>query len=295
MTATADAPADTPLHEHISQRLAGPSPVTLADLTKGFTKPRVKRGQPRPDSEGSLREAVAEAVREGRAFSHPSGKGGAERYWHRDEAEAVRQAVLAAAGEPRTPAELKRAGATGLKMDAGFVDGVVRGLIGEDRLFEYPPKTKAGGPRFATAPPPPPAPVLETKKFSGDLGRLVTSFVKLQAKAGVSTDELFAAVRARVGPEGVLTTSQHSLADLILKVVAGAGPGSVLSLADVRAAMPPAHRGKTFDAAVFELADAGSVRIYQDGEPAALSAEERRQLVADDNGHVFRTIKRAQQ
>jgi hypothetical protein len=56
--------------------------------------------------------------------------------------------------------------------------------------------------------------------------------------------------------------------------------------------MPAEYRGRAFDEAVLRLADAGRVRVYQDGDPTALTAEERAANVADGYGHVFTNIAR---
>lgn len=249
----ADAPAPpASLADHVRDKLAGSAPVTLADLKKGRKAPPKKSGQ---TLDGLVLEAVGEAERDGRAFAAASGKGGAKRYWHRDEAEAVRQAVLAAAAEPRTVAELKKAGAAGLKADAGFVEAVARGLIGEDRLFEYPAKTKAGGPRFATVAPPPP---LAQGKFPGRVDKLVRDVAKLAADARVTTDDVLAAVRARQTPdESAAPAPAAELDDLILKAVAEAAP--TLLLPDLRRELPAEYRGPAFDAAVLRLAAARRV------------------------------------
>jgi hypothetical protein len=287
MTVTADAPADTSLSEHIHDKLSGPAPVTLADLKQGGPKPpKAKRGEPKPDPLARLRDALAEAVRDGRAFAHPSGKGGAERYWHRDEAEAVRAAVRTAAGEPRTLAELRKAGAAGLKADAGFVDGVVRGLIGDDRLFEHPAKTPKGGPRFATAPPPPPLPPLAWGKFPSRVAKLLTDAAKLGKDAGVPVEEVLAAVRALLAPVDAEPASQPDEVDeLILSAVAVAAP--TLPLADLRGQMPAAHRGPAFDAAVLRLAAAKRVQVFTDGEPLQFPEEVREGFVQDPHGNVY--------
>lgn len=232
--------------------------------------------------------AVGEAERDGRAFAAASGKGGAKRYWHRDEGEAVRQAVLAAAAEPKTLAELKKAGAAGLKSDSGFVEAVTRGLIGEDRLFEYAPKTKAGGPRFATVPPPPP---LAQGKFPAAVAKLAQGVAKLAADARVSLDDVFEAVRAVVTPAQPAVAPEPPAAeidDLILKAVAEAAP--TLLLADLRRDMPAEYRGPAFDAAVLRLAAARKVQVYTDSEPLHFPEEVRAGFVTDDRGNVYTNV-----
>ncbi len=298
--ATATEPT---LSETVRDLLAkSPTPLKLSELVARLPKPlrpRKVRGQPAPaaiDYGATVREALDDEARAGRVFRHPSGPQGAERYWDRDEKRAVQEAAVAAATVPKTLAQLKTAaGGSARGAAVGFLDGAIRDLIGEGLLFEHPPRTKAGGPLFAKYAPPPPLPTLERANFKTKVDTLFTNFERLRAGASVSAEELFAALRARLQPGATAppaVTVGAKLDELILRLVANAGPGSVLSLAELRQQMPVEYQGRVFGEAVLRLAGEERVRVYQDSDPAALSAQERADYVDDGHGHVFKTIAR---
>ncbi len=161
-------------------------------------------------------------------------------------------------------------------------------------LFEHPPKTKTGGPLFANYAPPPPPPVLEWAGVKKKVDALFKTFEKLLAEAKVPAKELFAARRARLGT-GEITppvTDRLNLDELILRLVASAGPGSVLALAELRRQMPVEHQGRAFGEVVLRLADDERVRVSQDSDPAALSPQGRAEYVDDGHGYVFKTVAR---
>ena len=300
MTEAPAAPAGTSVADHVRDKLAGDLPVTFADIKRGLPRASGKAATAR---DGSLRELLAEAVREGRAFAHPTGRSGAERYWARDEQEVVRDALLTAAGEsPRSAAQMR----TAARADGSFVERMVGQLEGDGRLFRVPGRAV----KYTTARPAPPPGPLDRPAIRRRLDTLVRSVSKLLADAGVSADELFAAVRGKLPAEAQPETHAEvppageprrvvdpagELDELILKAVAADRFGGVLSLADLRAEMPPEYRGPAFDAAVLRLAAARRVRITKDADPADLTPAERAGFVADDHGHVFRTIARREE
>src|SRR5262249_52498882 len=119
------APAPTPnIPELIHQKLDhSTAPLTVKELAKGLARPKkVTAGE----FEKSIADYLADNVRAGWVFGHPSGSKSAERYWNRDEKDVIRQAVLAAASEPKKLGDLKKAAKSAVaKVDKKFADGVV--------------------------------------------------------------------------------------------------------------------------------------------------------------------------
>lgn len=110
------APAPT-LHETLRGTLAdAPAPLALKDLIKGLKK---AKGEKAPVAE-SAAEFLAAEIEAGRVFKTASGPMGAERYWTRDENEAIRAAVLAKASPPAKLADLKKAAQEATKADKAF-------------------------------------------------------------------------------------------------------------------------------------------------------------------------------
>ena len=309
-----DAPEAAPsLSTRLGEVLNGPAPLPLKDILKGLPKPpkepkpRRKKGEPAPqavDLGSEVGKLLDDEYHVGRAFRYPSGAKGVERYWARDEKQLLRDAALEAAAEPQPlPALLKALKGVVNGTDNGFAEAVVRDLIGEDRLYEHPPKTKKGGPLFARVPPRPPTPPLELPKARKELDKLAKSAAKLLTSAGVSADTLLAALRHLLaGKEDEEERKDESpaaapdagdgpeLDEHILRAVAHAGPGSVLSLADLRRQMPAESRGPAFDVAVLRLADAGRVQVFQDSDPFQFPEEERAGFVTDARGHTYTNI-----
>lgn len=292
---TPDAAPD-PVADMIREKLrAAPQPLKLADVVKGLTRP--KKVKP-ADFQGLAREAIDAAFLLGQAFHYPSGPKGVERFWGRDEKQALRDAAVKAAAEPKTLAALRTAVGKAVKgTNPEFIDGVVRGLIGEDQLFEHPAKTKAGGPLFAATAPPPQLPPLLRPKFRKKFDTFAKSAGKLLAEAGASFDDLVAALRSVLAPSPEPTTPDAEptapiaeLDALILDAVANAGPGWVVSLADLRKDMPAKYRGQVFDAAVLRLANERRVSVHRDGDPARFTPEEQAEYVSDGAGHLFTSI-----
>lgn len=273
-----DTPTDGLAGEIRGRLTAAAAPLKLADVLKGLPKPK---GVSAAAFKASALQALDDEFRLGRAYRYPSGTKGAERFWSRDEKQVLRDAAVAAAATPKKFSALKTATATAIKgTDGGFVEAVLRDLVGDDRLFEHPSTGKAGGAMFAAVPPPPPATGLDLPKFKKRLDTLVKSAEKLLADAGVSAEALAAAVLARLAPTDAAadpvvaprsTAVVPELEQIILKAVAEAGPGSVLSAADLRSEMPAEYRGPEFDATVLALAEAGRVRVYQDADPLSFS------------------------
>lgn len=295
--------AATALADHIRAKLAGATaPLKFADVKKGLKKP------PKVSPavfDATIREVLVGEERAGRAFAYPSGPKGAERYWGRDEKHALREAALEAAETPLTLADLAKRVKPVCSADAAFVDGLLRELISEDRLFEHPPagKGKAAKARFGTtAPPPPPPPPhpLEVGKNKTAFAKLVEAARKLSQTAQVSSGELLDLLREKLADspspddqqsrrpepaaapaptaEPVVVPSAGELGELILRAI---GTAPVASLADLRRAMRPEHRGRPFDEAVLRLDDEQRVVLHQDANPARYTDTERAEFVAD--------------
>lgn len=316
----ADAPPAAPpaapasLVDLVRDKLAGAAaPLKFADVKKGFKKP------PRVSAavfDANIREVLVGEERAGRAFVSPSGPKGVERFWSRDEKHALREAALEAAETPRPLADLGKRLKPVSGADAAFLDGLLRDLIAEDRLFEYPPagKAKAAKPRFGTtAPPPPPPPPhpLEVGKNKAAFAKLVEAARKLSQTSGVSAADLLARLGAVLGDEDVgepatpgevppatappLPAEQprsdgasRDLGELILEAI---GRSPVVSLADLRKRMPPGDQGRAFDAAVLRLDDQRRIILHQDANPLRYSETERAEFVADGNS-LFTSVSR---
>ncbi|HYH68588.1 MAG TPA: hypothetical protein VD866_28100 [Urbifossiella sp.] len=289
--------------DHLSQAIltklsASPHPLKLADLAKGLPNPN--KAKPTAFKTEVIRVVEGE-YQVGRVFRYPSGSKQTERFWVRDEKRVLQEAAVAVAAVPVTLAALRTALGRAVKgTDAGFTEGVVRELIGQDRLYEHPPKTKAGGPLFATTPPPPPVPILEQPKFRKRTETLTRSAAKLLADAGVGLDDLVAVFRHRINsasadtgpapPAEIIAPTQQGTEQLVLATIATAGPAAVLSLADLRRGLPEDHQGPAFDAAVLRLAGDGLIRVYQDADPLRFTPGERAEYVTDADGHVFTAV-----
>lgn len=257
------------------------APLKLADVAKGLPKPRKVKANAFREQ---LRDAVEDEVRLGNAFRYPSGKNGEPRYWSRDERRLLREKVVELAGTPLERSKLTRALGKGL--DGPFVEGVLRELIAEARLFEHPPKTKKGKARFGSSPPPPPLPALATKPHKAKVEKLAADCRKLLAAAGVEVEELLRTLRVHIGDETRPPPAVETPDELILKAV---GTAPVVSLADLRREMPREFRGPAFDDAVLRLADQRRVVVSQDADPLSFSDAERAELVRDGEA-LYTTI-----
>src|SRR5262249_38688718 len=149
---------------------AAPSPLKLAEVAKGLPKPKKVSAAEMQDQ---VRAILNEEVRVGRAFCCPSGKGGVMRHWSRDEKQLLRDKAVDLAATPKSMWALKKDLGKEVKgTDGSFVEELLRELIGEDRLFEHPAKTKAGGSLLGPSPPPPPPPPLEQPKHHKTLTKI---------------------------------------------------------------------------------------------------------------------------
>jgi hypothetical protein len=194
MTPVEPPPATSVLAEAIRGKLQNaPAPLKLAEVVKGL--PKGKKVKP-ADMQADVRHFLEEEVRLGRAFCYPSGKNTEVRYWSHDEKQILRGKAVELASTPETMSSLKTKLGKAVKgTDGAFIETIVRELIATDRLFEYPPKTKTGGPQFGARRPPPP---LENAKHQKALDKLAADCRKLMSAAGVRLEVLVAALHARL-------------------------------------------------------------------------------------------------
>jgi len=132
---TESATATEP-REILRERLSGfPVPIPRKELVKGLKKPG---GQTADAFARSLEAILAEEIVSGRAFLDPSGPKGADRYWHRDEKEVLRDAILAGAAKPAKLSLLKKLAKEATKADRAFADAVVDELVAAGQLHPHP-------------------------------------------------------------------------------------------------------------------------------------------------------------
>lgn len=129
-TPAPEAAALTPI-EGLRQRLAeSPAPLSLKDATKGLA-PKSKKTPP-PDFPALL----AEEVQAGRAFQYKSGPKEVERFWAKDEKQVIREAVLAAAAQPRKLADLQKTAREATRADKVFANAIVDELASMGQLHK---------------------------------------------------------------------------------------------------------------------------------------------------------------
>jgi hypothetical protein len=309
MTSAEAPPAATALAEAVRAKLQlAPAPLKLADVPKGLTRPRKTKPA---EFQEQVRHALEEDGRLGKVFCYPSGKNGEDRYWARDEKHLLREVAVELAASPADLNKLLKGVVKVVKSDPAFAEPILRELIGDDRLFEYPPTKKNGPALFGASPPPPPLPALEQAKHKKAVDSLVTACRKLMGVAGVGVEELLQALQLRMGehhphkpsshphampaaPAAVMTEpdpepeAETRVEELILKAVANA---PVVSLADLRREMPREFQGRAFDEAVLRLADDRQVVVSQDADPSRYSDAERADYV-QDGGALFTTVSK---
>ena len=300
--------------ESLDARLtSAAAPLKLADVSKGLPRPRKVKAA---DFQHEIRQLLEERVQLGHAFSHPSGKGGITRYWHKDEKVLLGVRAVDLASPPTPLPKLKTAlGKVIAGTDPAFLESLLRDLIAAGRLHEHPAKTKKSGPSYGAFPPPPPLPVLAQAKHKKAIEKLAADCRKLLAVPGVSERDLFETLRSLLeqaspvasapgvvarsldapplpaltrpdSPAPEETATAPALDELILKAVA---MSPVVSLPELRREMPQEFRGGAFDEAVLRLADDRRIILYQDIDPSRLSDAERAEYVQDGGG-VFTTI-----
>ncbi len=262
-----------------------PAPLKLAEVTKGLPKPKKVKAA---DFQEDVRRLINEEVRLGQAFRYPSGPKGVERYWAKDEKQALRTAAIQAAGEPLTLAKLRDAAKRTVRgADNKYVEAVIVELVTEGQLFKH--QITARTQKYAGHP----QPILEEPRFRDIVKSLTGSARKLQDAAGLTTDQLIEFLRNQLGPEKPSTSKSEpaELDNLILKAVAAeGGTDGTVSIPSLRRQMPPEYRSPAFDAAVFRLADQEKVFLIPDNRALQLGEAELAELVKDGNETYFAQI-----
>jgi hypothetical protein len=304
MTALATPTTGTGLAEAVRAKLqAATGPLKLAEVVTGLPKPK---GMKPAQLKDQVRELLEEEVRLGEAFARPSGKKGEVRYWSRDERQHLRDRAIESAATPQPMSAFKKTLGQEVKgVDGDYLVTLVKELINDELLYEYPAKTKAGGPLFGATRLRP----LDLHKKA--VGKLVAECNKLLTNAGVTVEDLLRALRDGLGnekPQPATATAQvgeatarrdepiqppsppreetGSLEDLILKAVA---ESPVVSLASLRSEMPREYQGDAFDAAVLRLADDEKITVSKDADPSRFSEQEAAMYVREGS-HLYTTI-----
>jgi hypothetical protein len=116
------------------------SPLKLAEVAKNLPKPRKQKAA---EFHKEIEQLLDADYLDGKVFRYPSGPKGAIRYWARDERHLLIEVALKLGAEPRTIVTLKKELSRVIKgTDGAFIEGLIRDLIGEDRLFEHPPMAR---------------------------------------------------------------------------------------------------------------------------------------------------------
>jgi len=241
---TLETPTAVPtLAESIHAKLQSASaPLKFFEVARGLEKPRKVKAA---DFQEEIRAALAEDVRLGRAFSHPSGKGGEARYWGRDERQTLREKALALATTPQSLSALKIALGKEIKgTDPAFIDTVLQELIREGRLFEHPPKSSKGLSLFGATQPPPPLPALERARFKKTVDRLAAESRKLLQAAGAEAEDLFEALRMRLRNMGPIETTEQPPASVPASSDVAAAAETPLSSPEPATTAAPEQRGQ---------------------------------------------------
>jgi hypothetical protein len=279
------SPAVVPgLVEAVRRKLQdAPSPLKIKEVMSKL-KPRKLNAD---DFQAEVRRLLDDEVRSGQAFRYPSGAKGAERFWARDEKQAIRDEVLRAAASPIAAKKLHEAAKKAVQgTDTRFVEKIVGELIAEGKLFKH--QVSARSFQFSSQP----QSVLEQPQFKKLVKSFTDSARKLREEAKQPLDELIALLRKNLSSEAASTPTPSpvpvELDELILKAVAteGGSDGTV-AIAGLRRQMPAEYRGAAFDEAIFRLTDLNKVFLLPDNRSGQLSAEELHEMVKDANGTYF--------
>jgi hypothetical protein len=248
-----------------------PRPLTLAALKKAVTKPF--------QAQGGLREAVSGLVAQGRLYRWP-GAAKAERYWgHEPTAFTSGEIIEALRSGPRSASEIAKQ-LKGLGLTAKAAERSLREFLGNGRVYLHPP-ARGSTLRWALRPPPPQALLKKTlKAFREESGAL--------AKRGFRKDQLDGAARRLFGDTDAPTVSDVGLADLprrLLGIMRLATTGGVIPLRELRRLTFIAK--PEFDQAILALRDAGRVHLHHHDHPAAITEDERYELVTDGRGRYY--------
>lgn len=301
-TAFVPPPTKPPLAESVREVLkSAVGPLLFKDVKAALKKADalVTAGSNKT-TDSDIEVAIREISALGHCFSCESGKGGAVRYWHRDEEQALRDATVRLTITPLSMAKLTKALAGEVQgADARFAEGVVRDLIGDGRVFEHPPAKAEGAPLYATTPPPPPLAWYESKAYKKPFEALVKAGQKVMSAGEHPLSEILDELRRQLDPDALhdptptspLSAQQLAeLEELILSTVKAQQPVAMMWLNELRHQMPEHFRGWEFDAAVLRLARSHKVRIQQDAAPTERTAQQEAEFVRSEQGDIFTSI-----
>jgi hypothetical protein len=289
---TTEAPPLATLGDSILEKLrASPHPLTLKEASKGV--PKLKKEKP-AELEARVRAALEAEVAPARVFLQPSGKGGATRFWARDEQHLLRERAVELAAKPQALAALTKAVANETKADPGFVEGLLRDLIRDELLHEHPAKK---GPLFGASPPPPPIPPLEQPAGAKELAKVVKAVEGAMKKVKVSAAEVLAALAKHYAAPAVTAPEASpppamvpfhateapaldavEIERLVLDAVEREG---TMSLKELRRQMPAGGQTSAFDRAVLGLEERGRVSLSRDYDASHFGPEEQAEYVRE--------------
>lgn len=312
---SAEAPPTPSLGDAIVAALKdAPHPLKLGELVKKLPKPpKPPKGTKPLVLQDQVVAVLPEELRAGRLFSSPSGKNGEPRYWGRDEQNLIRERAVELAQKPVALSALVKSVAKEIKgADAGFVEGVLRDMIGAEALFAHPETKK--GTMVGAHPAPPPLPPLDQGKNPAAVKKLLESCLKLATTAGVGLEDVLAALRRSAGvsdateevkepvapaghpaaqsPEPIVPPSsppEESGIDIEARIMAALDRYPVIALNKLREQMPPGSQGREFDEAVLRLDDKQQVVLSQDANRFQFSEAEQASYVRDGDA-LFTTI-----
>jgi hypothetical protein len=295
---TTEAPPMATLGEMIVEKVKGsPHPLKLAEVVKALPKP--PKGVKPAAYKEQVNAALADEVRSGRLFAAPSGKGAEMRFWGRDERYLLRERGLQLADKPLELAKLRGKLSKEIKgVDAAYVEGQLRDLIGDGHLHEHQGKK---GPLFASSPP---TPLLERPANAKEVAKLAVSVEKLVKKTGVDVEAVLLALRkqmatatkpAAAAPEPVTSPPTLPVSrpveanELTTRILAALERQGVMSIAELRREMPEGMRGGAFDEAVLQLDDEQRVTLSREADPSRYTEAEQAEFLRD-GAALFTTI-----
>ncbi len=282
-------PPPAPVNDSLIEALrSAERPLAMNELLKAL--PKAPAGEKAPAYRDRIEAALAEELRSGRAFSCPSGKAEAVRYWGKDERHYLREKALEVAAKPATLGALAKAVSREVKAEASYVEGLLRDMIGSEVLYTYPTKGL-----IASSPPPPVLPPLEQGKHPAAVRKLFEGCLKLAAAAGVGLADVLAAVRRQgeatpassvavpASDEAPAEPAPATLADedIERRILDAVEREGTMSLKELRHQMPEGGRGEAFDRAVLGLEDRKLVSLSRDVDATHFGADEQAEYIRE--------------
>ncbi len=258
-----------------------PGPLTLAALKLTLTKPfRIQN---------RLRDTVLWLIAEGRVHRWP-GAGKSEKYWIHEPGALMRAKILEALRpQPQSAAEIaKKLKAWGLGAKA--LQAPLTELVGGRQAYLHPP-LKGSTLRWASQPPAPQQLLKKTLKAFGDERSTLAGRGFPLEQLDQAARRLFGGADAptrtedRLGNNGLGDEGLGDLPRRLLGILRLASAGGAIPLRELRRLTFIAK--PEFDAAILALRDAGCVHLHYHDHAAAITEDERYDLVTDDRGHYY--------